>query len=541
MNIKIYKDTNGNCVFDDGTVVLTPSQGTVSREIYADGKIKFKESSGSYLFDGHGFLISEIHDSLGVVYADLDTFKVATKDFFKKAGGVSTGVEVANALGYTPAPLPDISTPDLIQNLTCWIDATDAMYDAAGNKCIVDGTSIATVLNKAITGNNPVVNGTPKYYSTGLGGKKSIKFDGASDIRLTNFFGSSGAYNTAVTIAIVAKALDGAGNQVLLGCTGSKFWLEQNDSAKTSGIVLSGVSKNPTFSQYDNGTSIHLFRFNGTSYSHMYDRCFDGNNNSTLASANISVTGASDFNGDLSIASLMGGFKFSGHISEVIIFNRYLTDSEFVSLNTYLSTKWGIEKPNLVVCAGNSLTSGTASSGGATQKIQSSGTNYPSRLLYRLGNNYSVRADAYPGRDLVQMNAESPAFSNLYYTKNTNNICVVWELTNFIATYKSGNSAIQQLVKFCRNKKLAGFKVVVCTGLYRQDGVSAIHAKETDEANSYIRLHYSEFADKLCDLAADSRLQNPLNTTYFNSDKVHLNDAGYDVVSSIIYDVVKSI
>lgn len=486
-------------------------------------------------------LPTEFCNASGVAYADLAAFKAGTDDFFVKSAGITSGVQITNALGYTPAPLPDISSPDLIQNLTCWIDATDAMYDASGNKCTADGTVIATILNKAITGNNPVVNGTPKYYSTGLGGKKSIKFDGASDIRLTNFFGSSGAYNTAITIAIVAKSVDGAGNQVLLGCTGSKFWLEQNDFAKTSGIVLSGVSKNPTFSQYDSGTAIHLFRFNGNSYSHMYDKCFEGYNNSTLSSANISVTGASDFNGDLSIASLMGGFKFSGHISEVIIYNRYLTDSEFISLNTYLSTKWYFEKSNLVVCAGNSLTSGTGSSGGATQKIQSSGTNYPSRLLYHLGNDYSVRADAYPGRDLVQMNAESPAFSNLYYTKNTNNICVVWELTNFIATYKSGNSAIQQLIKFCRNKKLAGFKVVVCTGLYRQDGVSAIHAKETDEANAYIRLHYSEFSDALCDLVLDSRLSVPTNTTYFNSDKVHLTDAGYDVVATLIYNVVKDI
>jgi lysophospholipase L1-like esterase len=34
------------------------------------------------------------------------------------------------------------------------------------------------------------------------------------------------------------------------------------------------------------------------------------------------------------------------------------------------------------------------------------------------------------------------------------------------------------------------------------------------------------------DLAADSRLQNPNDTTYFAADKIHLNDSGYGVVAS---------
>lgn len=41
----------------------------------------------------------------GTAYADLAAFKAATDDFFVKAAGITSGVQITNALGYTPAPL----------------------------------------------------------------------------------------------------------------------------------------------------------------------------------------------------------------------------------------------------------------------------------------------------------------------------------------------------------------------------------------------------------------------------------------------------
>ncbi len=55
--------------------------------------------------------------------------------------------------------------------------------------------------------------------------------------------------------------------------------------------------------------------------------------------------------------------------------------------------------------------------------------------------------------------------------------------------------------------------------------------------NALIRSHWEEFADGLCDFAADSRLgddgdQN--DTTYFNADATHMNTTGYGVIAELV-------
>lgn len=176
MNIKIYKDTNGNCVFDDGTVVLTPSQGTVSREIYADGKIKFKESSGSYLFDGHGFLISEIHDSSGVVYADLDTFKGATKDFFKKASSASlTFADEATVIAGTNETAP-VNSRGVLAGFLNWVGSKTFAALPTSAKTMIDSiTELWT--NKVDDLGGTIYHSTP-WFTPVAGQSVTISADG---------------------------------------------------------------------------------------------------------------------------------------------------------------------------------------------------------------------------------------------------------------------------------------------------------------------------------------------------------------------------
>ncbi len=59
-----------------------------------------------------------------------------------------------------------------------------------------------------------------------------------------------------------------------------------------------------------------------------------------------------------------------------------------------------------------------------------------------------------------------------------------------------------------------------------------------NKVNTMLRANYSQFADGIIDFAADSRLSNPNDTTYFYTDKTHLNNTGYQVVADLIVAAV---
>jgi lysophospholipase L1-like esterase len=54
--------------------------------------------------------------------------------------------------------------------------------------------------------------------------------------------------------------------------------------------------------------------------------------------------------------------------------------------------------------------------------------------------------------------------------------------------------------------------------------------------NTWLRANYATFADGLVDLAADSRLTNTADTTYYVVDGVHYNAAGNAVWAELIGD-----
>jgi lysophospholipase L1-like esterase len=44
---------------------------------------------------------------------------------------------------------------------------------------------------------------------------------------------------------------------------------------------------------------------------------------------------------------------------------------------------------------------------------------------------------------------------------------------------------------------------------------------------------------KVCDIAADSRLMDPNNSTYYRADKIHFTAAGSEVIASLVNECVK--
>ena len=439
-------------------------------------------------------------------------------------------------------------TPDQIPGLKMWLDASQPMYTASyAAKVANSGDQIGIWPDRSGNSNSGTASGTfPTYSPAGMNGRPTINFNGNSKFVTPSFLDST--YDTGMTIFIVSGESGGAANKVVLGSASNRLYLQRNDSAKSSSFSLAGVSPAPSITPYVNTSGIDALVYRATSFTYEYDRYFNSVSAAPGgASANnnvITATGTLGLTGVLTIGDIAaGGFAWPGSISEILIWNTALTNEQYRMVYDYLAAKWGFHSKKFLLCAGNSLTSGTNSTGGPTQTTSVTGTNYPSVLWSLLGaNNYDVRTDAFPGRTTDQMLSGTPAFGDLFWlpAAQPKNICVAWEVTNTLATSASSAAAYDKIVAYCKARQARGYKVVVATCLPRL-GSYAGFGVDYLAVNGLIRDNYASFADGIADVASDSRLKDPTNLTYFAADQIHLTDAGYAIVAGIIAPVVASL
>ena len=436
----------------------------------------------------------------------------------------------------------EISSPLDIPNCELWLDAYEGPVTASWQKC-QDGQTVNTWLDNSGNGRHATIQaGSPQYRATGgLDGAPGV-YIGANCRMVTSGFVPSG-WGNSITVFHV-RSRDPSWTSALkisLSISSVNFWQGANATNNQRDITVAGLT-----GFTGNGSVIPRFggvQALGIGASEAWVQGSDigvsGSGSNATSRVAISAGSVAFSSGAVCIGGLSGSstYDWPGAISAVIVYSRYLNDTEKRKVMTYLQTRF--ESKGLVICVGNSLTSGTGSTGGSTQQLSASGTNYPARLLANIGSTARVMTDAYPGRTSKQILTESPAYSSLL-VGNKNTVTVVWEGANTagIAPYES---FIEQMM-LCQRYRGMGAKVVICTTLYRNDtGGNAKQAELTNQSNKLIRDNWSKFADAICDLAADARLSNPDDTIYFANDKVHLTDAGYTVVESLLRPVILSL
>jgi lysophospholipase L1-like esterase len=470
-----------------------------------------------------------------------------TDNVLRYVGGMPTGT-ILDAYTGTSLTTTRGATPDQIAGLQFWLDAQQPMFTASyAAQCVNDGDVIAFWPDRAGIGNVPISPsvGSPTYKKSAINGYPAVNFGGTSRF-------VTPAINLATcTIFVVHSAVGLASNQVALGAAANAFYLAKNGSTHTIDFVATGLTiPSPQPCNWSTEYGIMMARYDSATLSVEFDRQFANNGPSASNSVStMAATGVLAGSVAVTIGDLAGGgFAWPSYIGEVLIYNVALSQENVRQVYDYLQQKWGINT-NLVVCTGDSITSGTGSTGGPAQTMLTpvGGTNYPNRLWSLLGSStWQVKADAYPGRTLIQMNTETSTYGDLYFSPRgaSKNINIVWGGTNDCSSYTSVGSAMSLYEKLCLQKKALGWKVVAVTMLLRQDGAApGISAFAINQAqfNTWLRANYTRFADTLVDVAADSRLQNPSNTTYFNADKIHLTDAGYIVVANLMYAVVSTL
>lgn len=223
-------------------------------------------------------------------------------------------------------------------------------------------------------------------------------------------------------------------------------------------------------------------------------------------------------------------------VYQAISVNRSITFAERILARSWIYRSSLIaDYPNqLVVCDGNSLTAGY---GGAD--------NYPALLAAMLPSGALNRNYGASSQTTADMSSDAA-------TQVDNNLraytgaatLIAWETTNDIY-FGADLATCQSRFQAYFNARIAagwrdsGNKLVAMTLTARgnfpdQPGMSVI----LDNFNIWLRANYATYATHLVDLAADARLSDFNNTTYFQADKVHLTNAGSTVVAGLVYAAV---
>jgi hypothetical protein len=139
-----------------------------------------------------------------------------------------------------------------------------------------------------------------------------------------------------------------------------------------------------------------------------------------------------------------------------------------------------------------------------------------------------------------------PLCDGLYSNDFDSNFAILWIGTNDIGNNRPVKDIENAIQAWHIARKAVGWKTITYTILPRTDKkilpmTDTIFESRRVEINSWIRSTYQHWSDGLVDVAADSRLQDPNNTTYFCADKIHPIGEGLKVVISLTCKTIEEI
>lgn len=201
-----------------------------------------------------------------------------------------------------------------------------------------------------------------------------------------------------------------------------------------------------------------------------------------------------------SASSTSASSSLDGNLCHIALINRYATIDEIRTLN-------GL---NQIIFDGDSRTIGK---------------NWP---LAAISPNVVIpRNVAKSGATVQDRIDNAPTNVDAKIIAGKRNMSVIFAGTNSQAL--TDEQIYNQLKSYCLARRTAGFsKIAVCTEIDSQDATHISNNWPTKylALNTRLRNGYTEFADYLIDLGSNVNLQNSLNTTYFNADKLHLTVLG---------------
>jgi lysophospholipase L1-like esterase len=410
-------------------------------------------------------------------------------------------------------------------------------------------TSTSNTVTQTVNSNYPSITliNTPSWSSnipSVLSGVSSLTFNGtsqygtSSDIGLpigNNSFSVSWWQNSSDSSGAFGAAWSwgASGNAVIGGMYQNKLVIHDAD-----GLVLESPAS------VNDGAWHHMcVTYDGTTI-RLY---LDGTQVATQVYALSTVR-----NGNFRIASSIGvGNYFNGSLTDTRVYGTALSAGDVTTLagggspssspirkyafsegtGTTLANSGVSAVTGQLICDGNSLTFGTGSSNPTAES-------YPAQLVALLGTSWAEANYGVPGQSAELMNSDATTqIDPLFDSQLPKNIVIAWE---GIGSINNANDTAAQayaaMTTYIQGRQAAGFKVIVLTTM--KWGTITAPKEVIRQAYNALVLANSAGADAVVDVASDSRLSDPTNTTYFNGDTVHLTDAGYAVVAGLVRPAV---
>lgn len=217
-------------------------------------------------------------------------------------------------------------------------------------------------------------------------------------------------------------------------------------------------------------------------------------------------------------------------ILAIVAYDRALFGSEITDVRDWLATRYGAlprTTDTAVVFEGDSLTYGVSSSDNITMS-------YPAQLS-RLSSTPPKIWNGGSGGDTALSNNAAAATKTILtgIAGYSHRIVVYWLGTNDIS---NGRTAVQlegDIASYIAAVRAHDSGAVIFGNtIIARDPFNPTQDAEIAEVNDWIK-NTADF-DHVVDLAADSRLSDATNATYFYSDGIHLTDTGYGVVASLV-------
>ncbi|MCK9571123.1 GDSL-type esterase/lipase family protein [Candidatus Pacearchaeota archaeon] len=232
------------------------------------------------------------------------------------------------------------------------------------------------------------------------------------------------------------------------------------------------------------------------------------------------ASGSSQFSGNIrsnsnDITVFLGS---NGYLAALILYPRALTSGEYASIYNQLFMGQTQATGANIIFEGDSLTWGHQSP---------DTTSYPETLMASYPGVYWCSM-AQGGDLLAQMTLDGPAQVDPLLSGAARNVLVFLGGTNDLGG--GGRSAAQvesDIEAYCLARKTAGWEIILCTI------PNSLSFTDNLIVNQWLRAHYTDFADRLADIALIDELLDASDATHF-IDGVHLTDAGYGLVASVI-------
>jgi phosphodiesterase/alkaline phosphatase D-like protein/lysophospholipase L1-like esterase len=425
----------------------------------------------------------------------------------------SDTVDVTTASGgFLPTDVPDLmfalestSLSGLADgaDVTSWVDP-------------YNGANSATPL--LLAPKKQTVNGVPV-----------CRFAGSDRLVTNSFLDSS--YDTAFTIITVKRPTDD-GFLLSTSNQGVKFFSYIRSARFASGCYANDLSTQ--YLDFPITAFLETARAHGQTYDGAHRKSYLNRQKNSLSDAE---TGNLGLSGTLTIGDLSsGGFPFLGDIAAIYIFKRAITASEMDAMMEYVGDKFvGYAGVGLgyLVTEGDSMTVGNTAP-----------NNYPARVAARLTTAsvpyLAVYNSGVGGQKITDMLADDYTLTQYISPLRERDVAFFWiggndiladEPTMTLADLKQRARDLVATVRAAGLRSLIALTVLPRTSL--------TGSKETMRVayNSWLVANGEGLFDAVCNVAADTNLDDPTDGTYF-ADGTHLTDAGYLLVGDLVFDTL---